>query len=377
MMKAIVSDSYGNHQNLKLTNDHPLPYTNINEMPKNKPLLIQTLAVALAPGDARVLSGTCKMFNGPPSFPYVPGGDVCGIVEHIDTNQVKDDSELGYQVGDRIAARFTEGPRGALGEYATISTSMATKVPDNVSAEDAAVLASSGSIAYQLSKRFTDVNERVLIVGAGGGVGSHLCQFLKLKGYTFIAGVSKDPKRLLKQPISCNVALDYTQNDPYNLENWKKQHISEPFDTIVDLAGGGWICLLEQSENQDGLQIIKTAKEGGRYLTLTYDEALFSVDSIGYALNLFLCIPLFRAMVSRCVQRSKMPRYTFAMSLDDDVDLLKDTLKLASEGKIVACKDDRGPFEFTTEGAQEAFKIQESRHVRGKVVIKGPSNMEK
>jgi len=375
-MKAIISDSYGNHKNLKLATEHPLPYDDMNEMPKKKPLLVKTLAVALAPGDARVLSGTCRMLNGPPSFPYVPGGDLCGTIAHIDENQVDDVSKLGYQVGDRIAARFTEGPRGALGEYSTISTSMAAKVPDNVSSEEAAVLVSSGSIAYHLSKRFTNVDERVMIVGAGGGVGSHLCQLLKLKGFKFIAGVSNNTQRLLDKPISCNVALDYTQHNPYNLDDWGKHDVSEPFDTIVDLAGGGWIRLLQQSQNND-LQIVKTAKEGGRYLALTYDEALYSVDSIGHALNLFLFIPLFRAMISRSVKRAKMPKYTFAMSLDEDVDCLKDTLKLASEGKIVACIDDRGPFEFTTEGAQEAFKIQESRHVRGKVVIRGPSTAEK
>lgn len=360
-MKAIVSHDYGNHQNLNFVTDHPLPYVDMNQLPKKKPLLIKTSAVALAPGDARVLSGTCRMFNGPPSFPYVPGGDLCGYITHIDKNQV-DPSKLEYKVGDRIAARFTEGPRGALGEYSIISTEMVAKVPDNVSSEEAAVLASSATIAYSLSKRFTNKDERVLIVGAGGGVGSHLCQFLRLKGIKFIAGVSKDTQRLLDKPISCNVALDYSQNDPYDPNSWKKMNITEPFDTIVDLAGGGWLRLLEQSKT--GLEIVKTKKEGGRYLALTYDEATYSVDSIGYALNYFLFIPLYRAMLSRWVKGSKLPKYTFAMSLEDDVNLLKETLKMASEGKIVACIDDRGPFEFTTKGAQEAFKIQESRHVR-------------
>lgn len=89
-----------------------------------------------------------------------------------------DPSVTGYNVGDRVAARFTEGPRGALGEYAIIGTGMTDKVPDNVSSEEAAALASSATIALAFSKRIS-AKERVLVVGAGagGGVGSHLCHF--------------------------------------------------------------------------------------------------------------------------------------------------------------------------------------------------------
>lgn len=366
-MKAIISHDYGTHTNLKLVSDHPKPVT--ETIPKGK-MIVKTLAVSLAPGDARVLSGKCKALNGPPSFPYIPGGDLCGIV--TDMNDVKPD-KVGYSVGDRVAARFTEGPRGALGEYAVISPAMTGKVPDNVSHEDAAALASSATIALALSRRISP-EERVVIIGAGGGVGSHLCQFLRLKGVKLLAGVSREPNRLLKKPILCDRALDYTQKDVYDFREWKNE---DKFDTVVDLAGGGWLRLLEQSENKEDIlekMIVKTAKEGGRYLTTTPDEPLFELSGIGPALKLFLCTPLFRAMISRSIRKSKLPAYTYAMSLDNDDEIMTETLKLASEKKIEACVDERGPFEFTTDGAQEAFKLQASRHARGKVVISGPES---
>ena len=68
-------------------------------------------------------------------------------------------------------------------------------------------------------------------------------------------------------------------------------------------------------------------------------------------------------------RRKQLPAFTFAMSLDNDLDIMNETLQLAKDNKLKACVDDRGPFSFTTEGAREAFQLQESRHVRGKVVI--------
>jgi hypothetical protein len=46
-------------------------------------MVIQVLAIALAPGDCRVLSGTTQELQGPPSLPYIPGGDCCGIVVEL------------------------------------------------------------------------------------------------------------------------------------------------------------------------------------------------------------------------------------------------------------------------------------------------------
>jgi len=361
-MRAVQATDYGSHLNLSV-NTIPEPMT----IPKGK-ILIQTQAVALAPGDARVLSGKCKALNGPPSFPYIPGGDSCGIVKDMGGN---DPAICGFDVGDRIAARFTEGPRGALAQNALISPKMAYIVPDNVLSEDAAALASSASIALHLSRRIKK-DERVLILGAGGGVGSHLCQFLRLKGVQYIAGVSSDPDSLMKEPISCHNALDYNKKDILDLKEWGTD---VPFDVIVDLCSCVWPRLLEQSRSKS-ITVVKSAKEGGRYLTTTPDEPWFQLNGIGGALGLFMFTPLWRAMKSRLWKSSSLPAFTFAMSIDNDLGLMEEVFSLAHENKLKACIDHRGPFDFTTEGVQEAFKIQESRHYEGKVVIRVPMDSE-
>lgn len=396
-MKAIVSHSYGSYQNLQLVTDFAKPScmlkstsngTTINKIPKGK-LLVKTEAVSLAPGDVRVLSGACKEFQGPPSFPYIPGGDLCGIV--MDMHEDIDPSVVGYKVGDRVAARFTEGPRGALAEYALVSTKMTDKVPENLTSEDAAALASSGTIALCLSQRISP-KERVVIMGAGGGVGSHLCQILRIKGVKCIAVASHDPDRMLQEPFCCDFAMNYESKDVYDFQEWKtimetktktsggdggggSVHAPEQFDTIVDLAGGGWLRLLEKQQQQQEhnnmtRMIVKSAKEGGRYLTLVPDKHIYELHNIWQGLKLLLFRNLYRAFYSRTMGQAKLPAYTFAMSLDNRVEIMKETLQLASENKLKACVDDRGPFDFTTEGAQAAFQLQESRRVRGKVVIR-------
>jgi NADPH:quinone reductase and related Zn-dependent oxidoreductases len=387
-MKAIISPSYGSYHNLQLVTDFAKP----TEIPKGN-ILVKTHAVALAPGDVRVLSGACKEFQGPPSFPYIPGGDLCGTV--VDMNNV-DPSTVGFNVGDRVAARFTKGPRDALAEYAHISPKMTYKVPENLTSEDAAALASSATIALCLSQRITP-NERVIIMGAGGGVGSHLCQILRIKGVKCIAAASHDPDRMLKEPLLCNYALDYNKHDVYDFQEWKRAIMTgdadndgdddaaavEQFDTVIDLAGGGWLRLLEQQQKQQKQQqqqqqqqqqkkpmmLVKPANQGGRYLTLVPDSYEYEMHNMWQFLQVMLFPSLYRAIYSRTIGKPSLPAYTFAMSLDNKIDLLKETLQLASDHKLKACVDNRGPFPFTTQGAQDAFQLQQSRQVRGKVVI--------
>jgi hypothetical protein len=45
------------------------------------------------------------------------------------------------------------------------------------------------------------------------------------------------------------------------------------------------------------------------------------------------------------------------------------TLQHASGGKLQPAMDERGPFPFTTEGVRAAFRLQESRHAHGKVIV--------
>ena len=323
--------------------------------------IIKVHAVALAPGDCRVLSGKTAPLQGPPAFPYVPGGDVCGVITELDDEVPAD---LPFKVGDKICAMFHEAPRGALGEYAAVhSSSVCSKVPDNVRSIDAASLGSSGPAAMALFDRIKE-GDRVLILGAGGGVGSLLCQLARIKKASFVAGISSDPRRLTEKPLAVDAAVDYTKEDPFSKEEWQ----SNKFDVIIDLASGGWLKLVEKSKSDKAL-IVKTANEGGRYLTLCPDEPSFEAHTWWAILKIFLFPALWRAMYSRLTARGRLPKYTYAIGLPSKRTDLDRILQLVSDGLVAPCIDPRGPFPFTTDGIVDAFILQETRHVKGKVVI--------
>lgn len=336
---------------------HPM-MRSLTKADRKTHMVIKTLAVAIAPGDCRVLSGKTREFQGPPSFPYIPGGDCCGIVV-----ETQEDEEY-FQKGDIVAARFTVAPRDAIAEYARVSTNVCEKVKDTkiLSPEAAAALASA-SPAVCLSD-YVRENERVLVLGAGGGVGSHFCQLARLKGASYICGVSQNPDRLLTDPLNCDAALDYTKESIFASEEYQK----EPFDTIIDLASGGWPQMVKAVQVDKLPSIVKPASQGGRFITLSSDTPTFEGRGLLSMLSIFLLKPLGRALWSRLATRRSLPTFTFAMALPDTREIMTRTLDLAHTGKLQAVID--GPYSLTSEGVRNAFRKLESRHAQGKVVIK-------
>ena len=276
--------------------------------------------------------------------------------------ECSDDPDYPFKVGDRVAARFTEGPRGALAEYSIVDTTVCEKIPENISFEEGAILASV-SPATLLAERIKE-GERVLIMGAGGGVGSHTCQIMRKQGASHLVGCSLTPDRLLQEPLKYDEAINYSKDDPFSL----KKYQDEPFDVVVDLAGGSWLRLVQSYDNNEK-SIVKPASQGGRYLTLTPDKAIFEAESLMAILKPFLIIPLWRALKSRLWKRHHLPKYSFAQSLAFERSHLTRTMNMAQDGTLKAVMDSRGPFPFTTEGVRKAFRLQETRHIHGKVVV--------
>jgi NADPH:quinone reductase-like Zn-dependent oxidoreductase len=360
MIKAAQGKDYGNIDEMIYVDDK-VEYPSLKDIPEKKRkdlMIIKTHAVALACGDCRVLSGITREFQGPPSFPYIPCGDASGVVVEIPP-EAKDSY---FKVGDRVAARFAGVSRGALAEYAVISQSVCEKVPDEMTSEDAAALA--GACPGVLLGERINEGDRVLILGAGGGVGSLACQIMRARGASYIAGVSRTPDRLLQPPLSYDKAVDYTKDDPFSYPEFEEK----PFDVVLDLASGAWLNILETSR-RGGKSIVKPASQGGRFLTITADNATYEAHSVWPVLKLFMFIPLWRAIKSRAWARSKLPKYTFAMSLPGTRDVMTKTMKYAQDGVLKAVIDPAGPFPFTTEGVRKAFRLQESRHGKGKVVV--------
>jgi NADPH:quinone reductase-like Zn-dependent oxidoreductase len=346
----------------------PLPQKGIFG-PYGPHVLVKVLSVSLSPGDWRTISGKTRNMQGPPSFPYIPGGDCCGIVVEVPEEKAQ---ELPFKVGDRIAARFTgNGPKGALGEYALVDAALADKAPDDSISSDGLAALASASYAVPLADLIHEGDERVLVLGAGGGLGSHFCQLVRDRGASYVVGVSSSPQRLLEAPLSCDEAIDYTKEDVFATEKFSK----DPFDVIIDLSCGGW-PRLEQDAKEKLPLIVKPASQGGRYITTLPDKPVFEVSSTLDFVWKFIHPALLRAVWSRTITRNRLPSYSLAVLGPDERVIVTRTMELASEGKLKPVMDTRGPFPFTTEGVRDAFRLQECRHAHGKVIIRVADDVE-
>lgn len=440
-MRAATGASCGPIDDMiTVTDGHPAPEFD----PKRKGFaLLKVHSCALAPGDIRVISGKTRKFQGPPSFPYVCGGDVAGVVEAVA------DGEDRLKVGDRVVARFhTAGPRGGMAEYAVVKAKTAEPIPPRCSWAEGAALASSGWTAMVVAERVKP-GDRVLVLGGSGSVGTTLVQLLKgVSGAAYVAATSTQEELLTD--LGCDDVIDYRKDDVWSLQ----QYLEDPFDVVIDLAGGGWAKAKQAA-------VVKSGRRGGRFLTVTPDKPVFEVRRrlharrMGAALSVlhrhtvfpvgaparFRClgdrwlafeppsahlsgpwnahsanlppqpapipdhssIPLvgpyparhhrstlicrqqlnsvwqmLRVFVFPIIRRGSwsfcnrsIPRYSFIMGLTDDRTVQTRLFEQVQQGNVRVVLDTAAgsPFPFTTEGVRSAYRLQESRHSHGKVVV--------
>jgi len=316
-------------------------------------MLVRVQACSLAPGDVRTMSGLTKFVQMPKSgFPYIPGGDIVGIVEEADPECSK------FKVGDCVVARFSDAPSGGLAEYAVVKTSVAAIKPAGLSIVEAAAVPASVVVAVIVVQKWVQSGDRVLVLGATGGVGSHAVQLLKNAGACFVAATAQEANRL--DATNVDRMIDYTKENWWEIPEFK----ASQFDLILDFAA------FPKAWNNCG-SVLKSGRRGGRFITTAGDTPHFSV------LGVCDVCALLRKMFcrSRWTSCSKsLPKYSwFVGGLADPIpDQIWTTLfKAIDDGRLKVCLDPSGPFPFSEEGVRQAFHLQASRHVHGKVVISG------
>ena len=371
-MRAAQCSNYGHDMNEILSVVDQIPVPRLADLTSAKQrrqsLVIRVLAVALAPGDVRVLSGLTRELQGPPGgCPYIPGGDCCGIVVELPEQQQQ--QEPPFKVGDRVAVGFFEAPRGALAEYAIVSQLVAYQVPDSISSVEAAALVSAAPGIF-LAEDYIKEGERVLVLGAGGGVGTTFCQRLLHHGASLVVGVGSTQTGSLwrkNELFSANEFIDYTQTDPLAVEKYLAKE--NRFDIIVDFAGGGFQRLEERVKANEPIPV-QTAAEGGRFLTTIPPVGpTYEIHGWLQLVQSFLWPSLAKAILSRTWYRRRLPAYTFGLAIPMERRRASRPMELAEAGQLRAVVDPEGPFPFTTQGVRDAFRKQQSRHAHGKVVI--------
>ena len=176
----------------------------------------------------------------------VPGLDVAGTV--IATGA----DVTGFRAGDAVFGIAG----GSFAEYAAARADKLARKPARLSFEQAAAVAVSGLAALQgLHAGRLRAGQKVLVIGASGGVGSYAVQLAKAFGAE-VTGVSSTGKTDLVRSLGADHVIDYTQDDFAD----GRQH----YDLILDIGGNSRLARLRRALTPTGTLVI-AGGEGGKW----------------------------------------------------------------------------------------------------------------
>ena len=157
--------------------------------PGARQILIRLRAAGMNPMDLSLASGAWRPM--PATFPMVLGADGAGVVEELGEGTSR------YAVGDDLFGQLLIAPLGSAGtyaEYVAVSEDAPlARVPSGLDDVVAAALPTAGGAGLAIVDQLEPLADKtVLIVGAGGGVGSFATQFAANAGGNVIANVRTD-----------------------------------------------------------------------------------------------------------------------------------------------------------------------------------------
>ena len=320
-MKAIVQDRYGSADVLRLR-DIDKPELGDDDV------LVRVLAAGVDPGVWHLMTGLPYLVRlgfglRAPKTP-VRGMDVAGRVEAVGENVTQ--FEIGHEVFGTC--------NGSFAEYACAREDKLVFKPANLSFEQAAAVPVSACTALHALRDSGEVRagQKVLIVGASGGVGTFAVQLAKAFGAE-VTGVCSTAKLELVRSIGADQVIDYRRDD--------FSQMGQRYDLILDIAGNRSLSLLRSALTPEGTLVIVGGEGGGPWLGGTDRQ--------------------IRALIlSRFVRHNL--RNVISVENKEDLLVLKE---LVESGKVTPVIDRTYPLRE----APEAIRYLEDGHARGKVVI--------
>jgi NADPH:quinone reductase-like Zn-dependent oxidoreductase len=221
-MKAIVFTQYGPPDGLELK-EVPKP------APKDDELLISVHASSINSWDWEFLNGipfiNRLMFGllKPKHGKQILGADIAGTVEAVGRHVTR------FQPGDEVFGDLWDN-WGGFAEYACAHETAMEPKPENSTFEEAAAVPQAGVLALQGLRKAGQMQpgQKVLINGAGGGVGTFAVQLAKLSG-TEVTGVDASHKLNVVRSVGADHVIDYTQED--------FTKTGERYNLIIDCQG--------------------------------------------------------------------------------------------------------------------------------------------
>jgi NADPH:quinone reductase-like Zn-dependent oxidoreductase len=320
-MKAVVYTKYGSPDVLQLKEvEKPVP--------KDDEVLIKVHAASInswdwdmltgRPLEYRLLSGLLK-----PKKTKILGCDISGRIEAVGRN-IKQ-----FQPGDDVFGDLCGGFWGGFAEYVCARENEVTLKPTGMTFEEEAATPQAGLLALQglCDKREVKPGQRILINGAGGGVGTFAIQMAKSFGAE-VTGVDSTGKLDTMRFLCADHVIDYTQED------FTKN--GECYDLILDVKTDRSIFDYRRALSSNGIYVTVGGRSA-RILQLVFVGSLISMIG-NKKLTLIMHKP------------------------NKDLNILNE---LFESGKVKPVVDRCFPLSETA----EAFQYFGEGHFKGKVVI--------
>lgn len=318
-MKAVVQDVYGDADVLRLT-DVDRPEIGPRE------LRVRVRAAGVDPSVWHLMTGLPLV--GRPAMGWrrprrrVRGLDVAGHVEAVGTDVTR------FRPGDEV---FGTG-WGSFAEYVRVREDRAAAKPANLTFEQAAAVPVSGCTALQAlrDRGRIQAGQRVLVIGAAGGIGTYAVQLAKAFG-AHVTGVCSTGKVDLVRELGAAAVIDYTHEDLG----------TDRYDLVLDVAGNRPLATLRRALAPGGTLVLVGGENGGRWL-----------GGLERNLRALLLSPFVRQHL----------RGLIATEPAADLELLRE---LVEAGRLTPVIDRT----FPLDRAADAVRHLHSGHPRGKLVV--------
>jgi NADPH:quinone reductase-like Zn-dependent oxidoreductase len=245
-MKAIIRERYGSPDVLRL-GEVEVPEVGDEE------LLVRVRAAGLERGAWHVMAGLPYLLRGAGYGLRRPkiaglGSELAGVVEAVGGNVT------GLAAGEAVFGTCS----ASFAEYASTEPDRLARMPANLSFEQAAAVPVSAVTALQALRDHGRVKpgQRVLVIGASGGVGTFAVQIAKAFG-AHVTGVSSTPKVDLVRSLGADHVIDYTRADITG--------DGKRYDVVLDIGGNRPLSRLRRVLTRDGTLVIVGGEAGGRW----------------------------------------------------------------------------------------------------------------
>ena len=258
-MKAVVLTRYGSPEDLTLEEiDVPAP--------QSGEVLVQVHASAVNDVDWSIVRGKPYlyrlMFGLTKPRTRVPGMEVAGTVEAVG------DGATRFTPGQRVYGDLSDGTFGAFAEFVRVPEGSLRSMPAGMSFEQAAALPHAGLLAWQGLVEVGRIQrgDRVLLNGAGGGVGTLALQIAKGYGCE-VTGVDRASKLEALTAMGFDHVLDYRRTD-------------------FTATGERYDLILDARTTRSPLRHLRALRPGGRYVSVGGDlSRLLLSAALGRALS--------------------------------------------------------------------------------------------